>query len=248
MPSGPPTWFSRSACPGNALRQRGQVADLRMIQPRIERQAERRQAGEALAERRRRYISRGGGAYGRVHQRRIGVIGGDVADAAEPAAAGADMRFQHVAGLARRCADRHGRRCRRRSRSGRSRREALIAATPLTNSVSPTGLNASGPVGAVHRRGTARRPWRRCCGRCWCRPAGRPACRASRAAPTDGGADRRSAGRVRGSPRCGARASRRGPADRGCGSVVVLMAAFPLVDPDIVSRLTDHAKAPRVRG
>ena len=79
---------------GKRLRQRGQLVDLRMVQPRVEREVQRRQAGKALAERRVGHQS-GRRRIGRVHQRRIGVPGGDVADAAEASAAGADMRLQH---------------------------------------------------------------------------------------------------------------------------------------------------------
>ena len=80
-------------------RQCGQLIDLRMIQPCIERQVQRRQAGEAFAERLVRHQLRRRGV-GRVHQHAVGVPGGDVADAAETPAAGADMRLQHVAHLA----------------------------------------------------------------------------------------------------------------------------------------------------
>ena len=77
-------------------RQRGQLIDLRMIQPCVERQVQRRQAGKALPERRVRHQS-WRRRVGRVHQRRIGIPRCDVANAAEPSAAGTDMCLQHVA-------------------------------------------------------------------------------------------------------------------------------------------------------
>ena len=65
-----------------------------MIEPRVERKAERRQAGETLAkaavreQTRRRPITR-------VHDGGIRIPRGDVADAPEPAAAGVHMCLEH---------------------------------------------------------------------------------------------------------------------------------------------------------
>ncbi len=84
--------------PGKRLRQCSHIADLRMIQPRIERQVQRRQAGKPFSkclikhQPGRRRISR-------IHQARIGVIRCDMPDTPEPPAAGSDVRFQHRAGL-----------------------------------------------------------------------------------------------------------------------------------------------------
>ena len=55
---------------------------------------------------------------------------------------------------------------------------------------------ASGGAGASRRT-----PWRRCCGRSACRPAGRGTCSRCRRAARDDGADRRSAARAPAPPR-----------------------------------------------
>ena len=83
---------------GKRLSQCRQVADLRMVQPRIEGQIQRRQTGESFSEcliihqPGRRCVSR-------VHQGRIGVIRRDVPDTAETPASRSDMRLQHLAGF-----------------------------------------------------------------------------------------------------------------------------------------------------
>ena len=98
MASGPPIWFRQIWVPGKVLGEGGQVGDLRMIQPRVERHVQRGEAGEAFAE--RVVVHQfGWGRVGGVHQAGVSIVGGDVADAAEPAAAGADMGFQDLGGF-----------------------------------------------------------------------------------------------------------------------------------------------------
>ena len=78
------------------LRQLGQVRDLPVVQPGVEAEPQRRQLGEPLAEFGRvKHVARR--LVGRVQQARVLIPGGDVADAAEAAIAGGDMRLQHVA-------------------------------------------------------------------------------------------------------------------------------------------------------
>ena len=84
---------------GEGARQRGQLGDLRVVQPGVEGEAERRQLREARAE---------GGVGEQPGSRRVGrarhrgVPGVAVADAAEAIATGAEMRLQHLAAPARR--------------------------------------------------------------------------------------------------------------------------------------------------
>ena len=117
-----------------------QLGELSVIHPGIERQPERCQTAQTFAE-------RGPGEHvgwrigGRSACSGYGVPGGDVAHAAEAAAAGGDLGFEHLAhggaqpeiGIADdSCA--HAR--------GPNSPLALIAAMPLANSTSPTGCMA----------------------------------------------------------------------------------------------------------
>ncbi len=175
MASGPPTWFRQMRVSGKRLRQRRQFVDLRMIQPRIETQVQRRQTGKPLAECRVRHQP-GRRRVGRIHQCRIGIPRGDVTDAAEASAAGADMRLQH----------------RTHARSKPQVGVPDDAGADLRLAIAARGAHRRDPVdelGLADRlhllrarrhdasSGTARTRSRRCCGRCWCRPADRRACR-----------------------------------------------------------------------
>ncbi len=81
-------------CIWNRPRQRGQFRDLRMIQPGIEAQFHRREFPQPLAE--PRILHQPGRCrVAGVQRAGVSVRGGDVADAAEPIAAGADMRLKH---------------------------------------------------------------------------------------------------------------------------------------------------------
>src|SRR3954470_8040135 len=94
MPSGPPTWF-RTIVVCEGARQIRQLRQLRMIQPRLEGQVERRQTRKPGAPRRIRHLApRRIGASPR--KRLVGIPDRRVADAAEAAVAGGDLSLQHA--------------------------------------------------------------------------------------------------------------------------------------------------------
>ena len=151
MPIGPPTWSRTIGVSGKArARSTSSPSWVKYIQA-----SKLRPSGCSLAKPSRTFgvHQEPGRAVDRGAARRlVGMRGGDVADAAEAAAAGQDHRLQHLLDLRRRASDRRRRRCRRRPWSCRKVPLAAIAATPLANSTSPTGRSCDRAAGAVHRQ------------------------------------------------------------------------------------------------
>ena len=149
MPSGPAEVIEDDGRVGERAREARQLGDLRVVEPGVEAQPAPAELGEA----------RGGSARRRE---------GRAADSCASCAPGRSRPSRRRGGCRESagsppCGRRApGRRASPSVRSakltmpaatrvGRSGRSRLIAATPLTNSVSPTGRMAVGAVGAVHR-------------------------------------------------------------------------------------------------
>ena len=126
-------------------RQIGQFAELREIHPGVEAEPERVQFGEPVAQI-RLHQQPGRPVDRRAARRLVRVRSRDKSDAAEPAAARRDHRFQHP--LDPRAEHQIG----MADNPGADPRLAVspaaaMAATPLANSTSPTGRISAGPSG-----------------------------------------------------------------------------------------------------
>ena len=205
MPSIPPRWSSTNVHSGNGPRQGGELGDLGVVEPRVERQVVGGQAPHAFPVRRlghQAWCRAGVGAA----DARVGVEGGRVTDAAEAAATSLYVGFEHlVDGVAQRevgeARRSRGSRRRGRQRCLRPRRRPPLSRRP--------GGGARGP-----RRGTPtgirRTPSPPRCARPRCRGGGRRGgSGSSPRGPRGGGEGPRSGGPGRGRPRCGGPASRR---------------------------------------
>ena len=150
MPSGPPKWSSTIVVSGKARARSVSSRQLRVVQPGVEAQAQRRQLREAFAKApvQQQALGRLGV---RIADRRAGMPAGGMPDAAKAAARGVNVRLQHLAhrGAQAQVGEAH-------DAGGDTRRPEAAAGAHRGDALHELGLahrpQRIGPVGAIHRR------------------------------------------------------------------------------------------------